>query len=399
MKKICFLLNAVSISGGVYVVFQHAGYMQDQGFDVTVAVKNEFTSKTFGWHPDAKFLKIIPLTEAYEKNYDLVVATFWNTIYELPKFNTNRFAYFVQSIESRFYEATDQRHSLALQTYKLPIYFVSIADWMGAYLQNIGASNIWVVKNGMRKDLYSSSLVENDYANRSKGVRILVEGPFGVPYKNTALAIKVAKNLGIKDIWVLTSTPVRSIPWVSKVFSQVPIEDTPDIYRSCDVLLKLSTVEGLFGPPLEMFHCGGTAVVMEVSGHDEYIIDNKNAIVIRRDFFEQDIEKLKLQIQDQRYLDKLKDGATHTAALWPSWDKASSQMIESINQILASPENKSLFLNAIARIPNDQEMLGVRNAFWYLVSKLKRVLPSGLINSMRTIKIYLEVLSVSMRPK
>ena len=399
MKKICFLLNAISISGGVYVVLQHARYMQTQGFDVTIAVQNEFTSKTLDWHPDAKFLKIMPLDEARKKNYDLAVATFWNTIFELPKFNTDRFAYFVQSIESRFYEASDSRCSLASKTYTLPIHFISIADWIGVYLKNIGASNIWVVKNGIRKDLYSTFSTTNDSSDRPKGMRILVEGPFGVTYKNTALAIKVAKNLGIKDIWVLTSTPVRSIPWVSKVFSQVPIECTPDIYRSCDVLLKLSTVEGLFGPPLEMFHCGGTAAVMEVSGYDEYIVDKKNAFVIRREFFDQDIKQLEVLLRDQMHLSKLKKGASNTASLWPSWDEASSLMVESITQILSSPENRDIFLNAISRIPYGQEMQASKNTSSRIFMKLKRILPSGLINLIRTIKIYLEVLSVPMRPK
>lgn len=380
-------------------MFQHAFYMRAQGFDVTIAVHDKFTSETFEWHPDAKLLKIMPLDEARVKNYDLVIATFWNTIFELPEFNTNRFAYFVQSIESRFYEDTDPRHLLALKTYKLPIYFISIADWISVYLRNIGAANIWVVKNGIRKDLYSTFSADNDSNDRPKGVRILVEGPFGVPYKNTALAIKVAKNLGIKDIWVLTSTPVHSIPWVSKVFSQVPIERTPEIYRSCDVLLKLSTVEGLFGPPLEIFHCGGTAAVLEVSGHDEYIVDKKNAFVIRREFFDQDLKQLKALIQDEVYLSKLKEGAGNTATLWPSWDEASSRMFESITQILASPENKNIFLSAIAKIPDSKEMQATRNALIGILINLKRIFPSYLINSIRTIKIYFEVLSVSMRPK
>lgn len=399
MKKVCFLLNAVSISGGVYVVFQHALFLQVQGFDVTIAVQNKFTGKTFGWHPDADLLKLMPLDEAREDRYDLVIATFWNTIFELPKFNTNRFAYFVQSIESRFYEFNDPRHLLALQTYGLPVYFISVADWIGAYLRSIGALHIWIVKNGIRKDLYSVSPDANLSVDRPNGLRILVEGPFGVSYKNTALAIKAAKNLGIKDIWVLTSTPVRSIPWVSKVFSQVPIESTPEIYRSCDILLKLSTVEGLFGPPLEMFHCGGTAAVLEVSGHDEYIVDKKNAFVIRRDFFDQDINQLKVLMRDKVYLSKLKEGASNTAALWPSWDQASSQMFKAITQILASPENKNLFLNAIAKLSDGQEIQTRKNSLGDVLVKLKRVLPSSLINSIRTIKIYFEVLSVSMRPK
>jgi hypothetical protein len=51
------------------------------------------------------------------------------------------------------------------------------------------------------------------------------------------------------------------------------------VYRSCDDILKLSLVESMFGPPLEMFHCGGTAIVYNVTGHDEYIVHGRNALV------------------------------------------------------------------------------------------------------------------------
>jgi len=38
-----------------------------------------------------------------------------------------------------------------------------------------------------------------------------------------------------------------------------------DEYARSDVLLKLSSVEGMFGPPLEAFHRGATAVVTPVT--------------------------------------------------------------------------------------------------------------------------------------
>ena len=43
------------------------------------------------------------------------------------------------------------------------------------------------------------------------------------------------------------------------------------LYADTDVVLKLSRIEGMFGPPLEGFHCGATCVVTPVTGHDEYV--------------------------------------------------------------------------------------------------------------------------------
>ena len=52
------------------------------------------------------------------------------------------------------------------------------------------------------------------------------------------------------------------------------------LYGESDVLLKLSRVEGMFGPPLEGFHRGATCVVTPVTGHDEYIVHGENGLVV-----------------------------------------------------------------------------------------------------------------------
>ena len=52
------------------------------------------------------------------------------------------------------------------------------------------------------------------------------------------------------------------------------------LYAESDVLLKLSRVEGMFGPPLEAFHKGATCVVTPVTGHDEYIVHGENGLIV-----------------------------------------------------------------------------------------------------------------------
>jgi hypothetical protein len=100
---------------------------------------------------------------------------------------------------------------------------------------------------------------------------------------------------------------------------------TPQIYRSCDILVKLSTVEGMFGPPLEIFHCGGTAIVFDVTGHDEYIIDGVNACVISRGDADRVVSRLQRLLSDRDTLSQLQQGALQTAAAWPSWEASSAQ--------------------------------------------------------------------------
>ena len=78
-------------------------------------------------------------------------------------------------------------------------------------------------------------------------------------HKSVVPALRLARSLS-DETWLLTSTDVGAISGVDRVFSRLPPDETADVYRSCDILLKLSLIEGFGLPPLEMFHCGGTVV-------------------------------------------------------------------------------------------------------------------------------------------
>lgn len=321
--RICFLVGSMAISGGTYVIIQHASHLCDKGYDVTIGVQEPFSAETLAWHDRTSTLRCLPISVAKKESYDLVVATWWKTVFELKDFNTPRYAYFIQSIESRFYPETEiPLRALVDETYRFPLACVTEATWIQQYLAGHFGQPSALVRNGIRKDVYS--MVGPSAAPRSSlSPRILVEGHFGVAFKNTALAIRLAKEAGYRDIWVLTGSPVTWVPGVNRLFSCVPMIQTSEIYRSCDILVKLSTVEGMFGPPLEMFHCGGTAVVFDVTGHDEYIIDGINACVAHRGDADGVVRTLRRLLDDKGCLARLKNGAIQTASSWPNWEHSS----------------------------------------------------------------------------
>lgn len=325
--KICFLVGSMAISGGTYVIVQHAAYLRRAGYAVTLAVQEQFTTETLVWHDQIASLRCVPIDEARREAFDLVIATWWKTAFELHSFQSARYAYFVQSIESRFYPDAEQPlRALVDATYGFDLACVTEATWIQAHLQQAFGRQVALVRNGIRKDVYRAD--GPSAAPRPSGAhspRVLIEGHFGVSFKNTALGLRLAKEAGLRDIWVLTGSPIRWLPGVGRVFSRIPIFSTPEIYRSCDILVKLSTVEGMFGPPLEMFHCGGTSVVFDVSGHDEYIVDGQNAIVVRRGDMDGVVHRLRELATRPELLGQLKQGALATAKAWPSWDAASEQ--------------------------------------------------------------------------
>lgn len=331
--KICFLLGSPNISGGTYVIFQHALYGMSIGHDVTVVPMFPVDKGGKHWHPALTQLKFKTLEEVKDIEFDVAIATWWKTMLDISKIKSKSYTYFVQSIESWF--APDSEVPLKRlidKTYEVDIPVITEAKWIKDYLTNKYKRKVWLAPNGIRKDFLNSSI--KPISNKlTSGLRVLVEGPLGSDIKNVARTLNLVKAASPKEVWLLTSTPLKHYPGVDRVFSCVPANKIAEIYASCDVLVKLSYVEGMFGPPLEIFHCGGTAIVYDVTGYDEYIVSNYNSIVVKTDDEGGVVESIKSLKNDPELLNKLKLGALETASKWPSWDAASKTFYECLGEV------------------------------------------------------------------
>lgn len=358
--KWAFLLGSPDISGGSYVIFEHAIRATKLGAEVTIITEEHVNMDRLHWHPEARKLIWKTFREIDDIYFDVCIATWWRTVYELYRVRAGKYAYFVQSIESRFYEESERPlRKLVDSTYLLPLHIITEAKWIKEYLKYNFNQDAVLVPNGIRKDIYfeHGELIKNRENGR---LRVLVEGPIDVPFKNVPKTIEICKKSNADEIWLLTSSPITSYPGVDKVFSQVPIFETPKIYRSCDVIIKLSYVEGMFGPPLEMFHCGGTSITYDVTGHDEYIVSGENGLVAPRDHDNKVLEYLNLLKESPEELERLKSEAIKTADAWPSWDEASKKFFDAVFDICNG-----------AKI-NNGEIIEVQSKFyfdWYVIAE------------------------------
>ncbi len=330
---LAFLIGSTQIGGGNNVIFQHALHAQRSGADVTLIPILEVSSPPTDWHPALAQLQVLPLAEAVHRRFDVAIATWWPTVYELPRLRFRHAAYFIQSIESRFHAVGpgNDLAPLAEMSYLLRLPAVTVALWMQNYLAVEYQSPSFLVRNGIDKSIFTArgpALAPR----RSGRQRVLVEGQLGVEMKGVDRAIDVARQAGADEVWLLTSSQVDDYTGCDRVVSEIPLADTPAVYRSCDVLLKLSNVEGMYGPPLEMMHCGGTAVTYDVSGFDEYVENGRNALVVPTGDEGSAVEAL-TRLREPGLLASLEEGALATAAGWPSWEYSSKEFLRAVTAI------------------------------------------------------------------
>lgn len=344
--KIAFLVWSLDISGGTNVILEHCKLLNKAGAHVTII--RFFRQDIKPWHPMLEVVRVVDIDDLDPSDhFDIAIATWWRTFYELDRVKAGAYAYFVQSIESRFYSKASPEYSPVVDmTYGFGVPTITISSWIQAYLAFRFKAPSFLVKNGIDKAMFNpvGSVVPGDRPRRKP--RALVEGPLGVDFKQTELAIEYLQPYRSEiDVWLLTSTPEPRASGVDRVFSRLAIDQVGSVMRACDFIFKLSLVEGMFGPPLEMFHCGGTAVTTRVTGCEEYMIDGHNCRLIDDSCDELQVRRaLEPMIRDPQVLQAMKTGSLETASLWPDWNRSSLEFALALQTIVRNTD--SVFMSS-----------------------------------------------------
>lgn len=104
------------------------------------------------------------------------------------------------------------------------------------------------------------------------------------------------------------------------------MSDMRRIYSACDVFVKMSRVEGFFGPPMEAMACGCSVVVGKVTGWDEYIVHERNALVVEQADVIGGRAAVKRLLDDSELRRRLIEAGKKTASEW-TWEKSGEAML------------------------------------------------------------------------
>jgi O-antigen biosynthesis protein len=335
--RIGFVMPNVNIGGGCYVVLQHAHYLSEQGHDVCLVLSSPVDEVTRAWHPGLRTIPLLSVEAARQLRFEIIVVAFWSSAGTALLLDTAHFVYFAQGMEPLFYPREQVAlRSAVRQVYSLGLPVITVGTDIKEYLEREHGAQAWLAQNGIDKSVFSPD-GPSAAAPVSRGLRVLVEGPLGVEFKNVPRSVHLARKSGAEEVWLLTKSPVVRYPGADRVFSQVPSTETARIYRACDVLLKLSLVEGFGLPPLEMFCCGGTAVLYDVSGYRDFVRHGVNALVCNPYDESEVVDSLRRLQRDSALLNILRSNAVDTGTSWPDWAAASERFTACLDEITAGP--------------------------------------------------------------
>jgi glycosyltransferase involved in cell wall biosynthesis len=130
--------------------------------------------------------------------------------------------------------------------------------------------------------------------------------------------------------WIVSSQGKPPEQWqYDRFFESVSLHDMPRLYSSCDILLKMSTVESFAYPPLEMMACGGVSVIRRVSGIEEYAVDEENCLIVES--IGEAEAAVKRLIADEDLWRRLATAGLATATRW-TWDRSVVALEEALRE-------------------------------------------------------------------
>jgi O-antigen biosynthesis protein len=332
--KVAFVVNDLQLSGGVGVVVEHAHQLNRRhGFDARLVLANGTTRLQWS-HRALAGVPVADLVTARTEHFDVAVATWWETTYPALELSADRHAYFVQSMEDRFFGADDPQRMAAALTHDLPVAMLTEARWIAETLEALRPDlRVRLVRNGISKDVFAGP--DQPPPATAGPLRVLLEGDVHVPFKGVREALAATRAMEQPRHVTLVSRDGRAPRGsrVDRVLGRVPHADLARLYAESHVVLKLSRVEGMYGPPLEGFHMGATCVTTPVTGHDEYVRHGWNGLVVDWDDTRGTARALDLLARDRLLLHYLRHNALLTARAWPSWEQQGAVMAAALRAI------------------------------------------------------------------
>jgi glycosyltransferase involved in cell wall biosynthesis len=337
--KIAFLLPQNVIGGGALVVYEHARHLKNCGHEVLIIFRQYIPGRD-GDFFSSYGLDHIPFDDADAKalQFDVIIATWWETFYDIFVFKANNYFYLTQDDERRFYEdAASFKVKFCDLTYKFPnIGAITISGWWQKQLIAEGNHVTKVAPNGYDGNLLKA---DNRKQNETGKLRVLIEGPGDTWFRRIEDCFKATAGLENIEVWFKSRGNFLDPSWkFDKIFYNVSATEMKEIYSQCDVLLKMSEIEAFCLPNLEMMATGGTIITTDFTGHEEYAVNGVNSIVIGK----RDIEAARtalIQLRDDRtLLLRLQQAALQTAQKM-TWEKQTPGFEKALMELLDTFKN------------------------------------------------------------
>jgi glycosyltransferase involved in cell wall biosynthesis len=324
-RDIVYVLESTVLSGGIKNVFEHVDRLADFGYRTHLFALDEQPS----WFPlktkVRKFPNYAMMLKELKRMNAIKIATWWKTLSVVwnscdPRQGGQGIPfYLVQDIEESYYPHWPAMREKVLETYRMPVHLLTIADWTAnQLLERFGreAANISIA---IDLDVFRPNRTHDYDPNRIlacsrksqhlKGFDITVEAVKEAYRKIGACSFV---TFGLED------PEISDIPHFH--YHGPDDQMVAGLYANCGVFVQTSLHEGFGLPILEAMACGAPVVTTKAEGNEEFCRHGWNCFLADKGDVQQVAEGITRVLTDKEFADYIAGNGRETALRynWPN---------------------------------------------------------------------------------
>ncbi len=264
--KICILTKDASINGGNRVALALAKYLGAAGHSVSLCLSQHSGSPTFALDD----LTVTNPSAALQAVYDCAICTYFSEAEVFGRIDATKKIRYVQANYWKNGDESDERRRLADDYFKdQEIDNVAVSTYIQEVLLTRGIA-ARVVHPTIEQHAFG---FEPDLCDGR--FRILIEGTANKWKRLRESMDSIPRGI---EVWCLSSGPVpiqADRNWTCPEQAVLP-----KIMSACDLIVKLSEMEGCPLVLLECMKCGVVPIVLNTGGQLDYCVDGLNSFLV-----------------------------------------------------------------------------------------------------------------------
>lgn len=281
--KVVIPVSSMETGGGCRILAEIANALVSRGYETEMVLPD--------WSPvayrvDAPIRRVPVLKKENIPYGDIVLPNFYVTFQPAFAAWPNQCVRLCQGFEPAWLKGAER--DFALLTYRKEVPVVSMSQWLDDQVYRYTGQRSVVVNEGVDPQHFHPGRKEDPPSpKRAKVILYIARDPKAgyelKGYRDFVMSMQLLKRIykGDFTVHMICTERILPLPGIPhKTFRPADDEEMAELYRSADVFVSTSWVEGFGLPPLEAMACGTPVVTTDSGGVMDFCTHLDSAYVV-----------------------------------------------------------------------------------------------------------------------